>query len=143
MNFVISHEVSVKADTMKGCKNPYITLHELECLCQGNETLEFCLEDMVNYSMRYAETVCRFEQIIARGQKSNVDGTRKEIEHTRSTIHDSTIDAINIFSRELKNSGKDNRWLLPIMLGSRAGYGKFAILLAFEAVAEARLTEVV
>lgn len=128
---------------MPGIKNPYIKLHDLESLCHGNEILEACLEDMVNYSMRYAETVCRFEQIVAtsEGQNFSEDGIREEIELVRSTIHDSTIDAINVLSRNLKNSGKDNGWLKPILSQDRPAYGKFAILIAFEAIANNQTTE--
>ncbi|HTK32990.1 MAG TPA: hypothetical protein VL335_00375, partial [Candidatus Paceibacterota bacterium] len=78
--------------------------------------------------------VCRFEQIVlGEGQKANEDGQREEIEHVRSTIHNSTIDAINVLSRNLKKAGKDNSWISKLN-GNRAAYGKFAILIAFEAV---------
>ncbi|MEK7646405.1 MAG: hypothetical protein AAB381_01795 [Patescibacteria group bacterium] len=126
--------VPAKAQQMSGLKNPFISLQSLESLCQGNETLEECLRDMVTYSLRYAETVCRFEQIVARGQDSNQDGAREEIERVRSTIHDSTIDAIKILSRTMRTHGKDNGWISKMHTIGRAGYGKFAILIAFEVV---------
>ena len=132
MNVEISSEVTAHAEKMIGFKNPFITLQDLKCQCQGNETLEFCLDDMINYSLRYAETVCRFERIVSKGQSINEDGTREEIERVRSTIHDSTIDAIKILSRTMKKQGKDNKWIAPIDKGSRPAYGKFAILIAFE-----------
>jgi hypothetical protein len=123
-----------KAHEMRGLKNSYISLHSLESLCQGNETLEECLHDMVMYSLRYAETVCQFGQIVARGQESNQDGSRAEIERVRSTIHDSTIDTINILSRTLGKYGKNNEWISNMRSVGRAAYGKFAILIAFEVV---------
>jgi len=131
---VTAPTVPAKAHKMSGLKNPFISLQSLESLCQGNETLEECLRDMVMYSLRYAETVCRFEQIVSRGQESNQDGAREEIERVRSTIHDSTIDAIKILSRTMKNHGKDNQWIAKMNTIGRAGYGKFAILVAFEVV---------
>ncbi len=130
--------VAVKAQEMNGYKNPYITLQSLESLCLGNETLEVCLRDVVISSLRYAETVCKFEQIVARGQQSNEDDTRKEIEHVRSTIHDVTISNINILARVLKQSGKDNKWVSVMAERGRAGYGKFALILAFEVALNGR-----
>ena len=134
MHVVIPPDVSAKADQMKGFKNPYILLRDLEVLCSGNETLEECLHGVINLSIRYAETVCRFEQIVAQGQISNENGMRKQIEEVRSTTHDTTINEINILSRVLKNQGKDNTWLKLIAASGRAGYAKFAILTAFQAV---------
>ena len=130
--------VATKAQEMRGFKNPFITLQSLESLCLGNETLEICLRDVVISSLRYAETVCKFEQIVARGQQSNEDGTRKEIEHVRSTIHDVTIANINILARALKAQGKDNKWISAVARGERAGYGKLALLLAFEVALNGR-----
>ncbi len=134
MHFVIPESVSVRADKMYGYKNPYITLTDLIYLCQGNETLEFCLDELINYSLRYTETVLRFEQIIGEiGQGFDPNGAREEIERVRSTVHDSTIDAINKLSRTMKQFGKNNSWIASLTSGQRAAYGKFAILIAFEA----------
>ena len=127
--------VAEKAHEVIEINNPYASLVQLETLCQGDEVLESCLDDVISYSLRYAETVCRFEQIVlGEGQVANEDGQREEIELVRSTIHDSTIDAINILSRNLKRSGKENSWITKLTNGGRAAYGKFAVLIAFEAV---------
>ena len=127
-------DMTAHAEEWRGVKNPYISLENLESVCNGNETLEFCLKEVVQISLRYAETVCRFEQIVWRGQESNEDDTRKEIESVRTTVHDSTIDAINILARNLKKAGKDNDWITKLTTVGRAAYAKFAILLAFEDV---------
>jgi hypothetical protein len=131
---VLAPDVPPKAQGMKGLKNPFISFESLDALCQGNETLEDCLRDMVTYSLRYAETVCRFEQVVARGQESNMDGTRAEIEQIRGTVHDATIASINILIRVLKKAGKDTTWSSKMVTGGRAAYGKLAILIAFEYV---------
>lgn len=124
-----------KAHEVVEISNPYTSLARLETECHRDEVLESCLDDVVAYSLRYAETVCRFEQIvIGEGQTANEDGQREEIERVRSTIHDSTIDAINVLSRNMKKAGKDNSWISKLTNGGRAAYGKFAILIAFEAV---------
>jgi hypothetical protein len=90
------------------------------------------LRDVAIYSLRYAETVCRFQQIVLAGAASNEDGTREEIERVRTNIHDATMDTINILSRTMKRAGKDNSWIVKLTAGGRAAYGKFSILLAFE-----------
>lgn len=127
-------DVLAKAQEMCGICNSFISLRSLEFQCRGSVTLMECLREMVMCSLRYTETVCRFEQIIARGHEANQDGAREEIERVRSTVHDSTIDAINVLSRSLKATGQDNQWVLKLVNCGRAGYGKFAVLIAFEAV---------
>lgn len=129
----LAPDVLPKALANVGFINPFITLSELEELCNGNETLMYCFEGMILSSLRYAETVCRFEQIVRRGQTSNEDDTRKEIETLRSAVHDSTIASIDLLSRNLKKHQKNNDWIGK-MAGNRAAYGKFAILIAFEVV---------
>lgn len=135
MHFAIPEVLSERADRMQGFKNPYITLKDLEHICHDDENLQFCLKEMIQYSLRYAETVCRFELIVSRDRSFGCDGIREEIEQVRSSIHDSTIVAINILSRALKNRGKENGWIASMATGGRAVYGKFAILIAFEVVA--------
>jgi hypothetical protein len=134
----VAPDVPAKAQERRGITNPFISLQSLEALCQGNETLEFCLKEVVIISLRYAETVCRFEQIIRRGQQSNEDDTRKEIETLRTAVHDSTIDSINVLARNLRKAGKDNGWVKQLIAGQRPAYAKFAILIAFEVVLQER-----
>ena len=50
-----------RAREMSGHTNPFISLSDLELACKGNEDLEYHLKEMVEYSLRYAETVCLFE----------------------------------------------------------------------------------
>jgi hypothetical protein len=141
MHIEFSSELAKEAVQMRGRKNPYITIEQLHDLSEGNEVLEFYTKDMVVHCIRYAETLCRFSQIVM-NSSSLVDGTREEIERVRSTSHDATISSINILSRLFKKYGKDSKWLQPIMAEKRASYGKFAILIAFEAVRTEQLLEV-
>lgn len=117
-----------------GRQSPFISLKDLETLCKGDEELEIVLREMVLYALRYAETVCRFQQVVREGQQSNEDGTRGEIEIIRSSVHDVAIATINTLSRALKSAGKDNEWIRSVMMNGRASYCKFALLIAFEAV---------
>jgi hypothetical protein len=128
----ISVDVVEEAEKRAETSNPFISLSDLESICEGDEALEYFFREVVSYSLKYTETVCRFKQIRLKGQQSNESGEREEIERIRSTIHDSTIDAINALSRGLKKAGKDNQWISKIAQSNRAGYGKAAILWAFE-----------
>ncbi len=126
------HEaVFAKAAEMKEnkgeIKNPFVSLGELREACSGDETLSELLDEMLGYCLRYAETVCQFEQVVMAG------GDRAEIDAIRGTVHDATMDAINILSRNLQKRGKDNQWIAKIV-NDRAKYGKMAILLAFEKI---------
>lgn len=123
-----------RARASMGYKTPFITLQDLEALCRGDEDLEGLLGETVMLCLRYAETVCQFEQIVLSGQEANENGERQRIEGLRSSVHDATIGSINSLSRLLKARGKDNSWIRAVSSQSRASYGKFAILLAFEVV---------
>jgi hypothetical protein len=125
--------VAAKAREKRSYSNCFISLQGLESLCHGDETLQECLNDTICYSLRYAETVCRFEQIVKSGQESNENGMREEIERVRSNTHTATINSINALSRVMKTRNKDNSWISKVSASDRASYGKFAILLAFEA----------
>ena len=129
-----------QAQEMAGFKNPFISFESLQTLCQWDETLDGCLREVVFNSLRYTETVCLFKQIVARGQKSNEDDSRAEIERTRSTIHDVTISSIDILVRCLRMVGKDVTWASGLRIRGRAAYGKFALLLAFELVLQGKET---
>jgi len=130
----VAPDVASAAQKNGGLVNPFISFTGLEILCKGDQTLESCLEELIMYSLRYAETVCQFQQIVSRGQESNENELRKDIEKVRSTLHDATIASIDILSRNMKKAGRNNDWIARLKSGGRPVYGKFAILLAFEVV---------
>ena len=106
---------------------PAISLEELKKICEGNEKLELLLMDMLDYCLRYTETVIQMnKELLEKNYK--VDQDIEEVDRKRSLIHNSTIDSINIFSRALHEEGKDNSWVGNFS-GIRAAYGKFAILI--------------
>lgn len=131
-------DVPAKAEEKRGFKNPFITLQGLNSLCESDEALDYCLHEVVIHSLRYTETICRFEQIVARGQVSNEDGTRKEIEKLRTAVHDSTMSSINLLARNMKRAGKDTTWVSKVTANSRASYALFAMMVAFEAALNER-----
>jgi hypothetical protein len=135
----IAPDVPGKAQEESGLISPFISFRSLDALCQGSETLQECLKEVAIKSLRYTETVCRFEQIVLSGQKSNEDDSRKEIETLRKAVHDSTISAINCLSRNMKLANIDNKWISKLAITrdparDRVNYAKFAILIAFEIV---------
>jgi len=125
-----------KAQEVEGYQNPFISFQSLESLCQGNETLEYCLKEVAIYSLRYAETVCRFEQIVAKSKEQGCSATedRKEIDSLRKLVHDSTISAVKALARVLTQAGKDSGWFSKMNAGGRPEFSKFALLIAFEIV---------
>jgi hypothetical protein len=122
--------------------NPYISLKELRECCNGNAELMEQIDRVVLSSLRYTETVIRFEEIIRqeKGRDESAEA-RKEIEEIRTRTHNVVIDDINILSRMFKNSGIDNSWIDIISNNGRPGYMKFAILLAFEAISTTLLNK--
>jgi hypothetical protein len=130
----IAPDVIPEAEKNERRINPYISFLELEEICKGDEDLEQLLDQVILYSLKYTETVCRFEQI-AKNQKDDTEA-RNNIENLRKNTHDATIDAINILARNMSDKGKDNSWISKVKINGRPGYMRFAILLAFEYVLE-------
>lgn len=116
--------------------NSYVSLEALEQSCQGNEVLEGLLKEVYDYCDRYAETLCRFEQIVNESRDADSGEARAEIERVRGKTHDATIDAINLLARSLKKSGRDSSWIAKVAASERAGYGNFALTTALERALE-------
>lgn len=117
-------------------RTPEIGVEQLEVLCQGDETLQELLAEMLDYCARYTETVCKFEQVNLNGQTTKANGELESIDEYRTRIHQATIDSINILSRNLKQKGRDNDWIKPIAAQQRAGYGRFALTITFSRLAK-------
>ena len=134
----LAPHVGAKAEQKRGIKNPIISLQKLEFQCFGNEMLEELLEQMVVCSLRYTEAVLLYE-IIAIDPESTKDGTRIDQQKIRSSVHDATIDAVKILSRNLKKASIDNSWIAKLEAGGRPAYMLFAIQIAFEAALRVRV----
>ena len=116
-------------------RTPEIGVEQLEVLCQGDETLQELLAEMLDYCARYTETVCKFEQMNLNGQQTRENGELETADQYRTRIHEATIDSINILARNLTKKGKDGSWIKPIAAQSRAGYGRFALTTTFSRLA--------
>ncbi|MCC7160136.1 DUF3232 domain-containing protein [Candidatus Nomurabacteria bacterium] len=112
-----------------------ISLKKLEEMSTGNEFLKKTFYDMVLYCLRYTEDVFIMDRLNEIPVSSRDENWRNEYETTdarRRTLHDATIDSINIFSRTLREYGKSNEWLREVAKNGRPGYAGFAIALALE-----------
>ncbi len=122
-------------ESLKKFIDSEVSVDYLESLVLGNEDLVEVFEEMVINCLRYTETVCKFEIILM-----NDDEDRDkliEIDNIRKTVHDVTIDSINILARSLRNQNLDVEWVDKFS-GNRAAYGRFAISLAFEKILKER-----
>lgn len=116
-----------------------ISLEDLEKLCEGDKLLESLFNSMLVYCRRYAEDVGEMDKLAMAPRLSRDENWKSEMEardKARTVLHNATIDSINILSRNLKERGKSNTWLIPIATVTdpderRATYAKFAIALAF------------
>jgi len=111
-----------------------ISLEELDKLCEGNEFLESLYETMMDYCTRYTEDVFKmkaFSKIPVSERDENWQSEDKKNDRLRHTLHQATMDSINILARNLKEQGRSNEWLRPLDAGGRSAYGRFAISLTF------------
>ena len=127
-------EVSEKVESEYRLK-PIVNLDYLEALCEGNETLKELLKEMLNYCYRYTETTIRFHQALQELDNPEKAKERAELDLETKTVHDATIDSINIFSRALARNGKDNSWMEKVGQ-HRSAYAKFVFTLVFDELAK-------
>ena len=115
---------------------PFVTLETLRGLCQGTSVLTELLDQVLSNALRYAESVCRFNQIVIKHKGAfDAQGERAEIEKVRGSIHDSFIDDVNILIRVMRKQGKDVRWS-DALDNQRVRYGCLSLTLSFEILAE-------
>ena len=113
-------------------RRPYITLWELEKECSTPDLKEV-LEYVTDQCIRYALSVGAYIKVLMSGFGIGSEDLN-DAEDARKRIHDATIDAINALSRQLKKAGKNNAWIFNLTTQGRPAYGKFATLIAFEAI---------
>jgi len=94
--------------------------NEREMACKGDEDLERLFKQMVESCYKYTSIVCDF----ARAVKSEDFDLIDEMDARRGRVHDATIDAFNILSRNMGKKGLDNSWIAN--LNGRVAYGELA-----------------
>jgi hypothetical protein len=112
--------------------NSYVTVEALERQCKGNKELEDLLQQTLEQCARYAESIFEFSQVVMRGTELRENGEFQAADLSRKRVHDSTIDSINIFARQLKKAGRDSSWIAKLSPMGRAAYTKFTLLVAYE-----------
>ncbi len=129
MHFEIPESKAQRVETLKGKeeRKPHISLEALENICEDDPVLLELLQSMIDMCLEYTITVAKFKEIVTRTE-GKVTDDRMEIDKIRGTVHDATMDSINIFSRALAKAGKDNSWMAE-MIGDRNKYGRFALTL--------------
>ncbi|HVU06798.1 MAG TPA: hypothetical protein VHE10_03375 [Candidatus Paceibacterota bacterium] len=107
-------------------------LEEIKSECEGNEILTELFENMIDFALRYAESVCRWQRMaVETPDEFDAIGTRQAIEDTRRTVHNAFIEHVNILSRTLVRQGRKAEWRGRVG-HDRAALGRFAIVIAFE-----------
>lgn len=110
-----------------------ISPEELESLCAGNEKLKSLYEQMVQKCFEYTADVFKLKKIVQKDVNSRDEEWRADVEKSdmeRHILHETTMDSINILSRNLKEEGRSNEWIRNIANG-RSAYTRFAIAFAF------------
>ncbi len=130
----LSKEDAVAISTAFSGFKVIVPLQDLKSQCQDNPMLVELFDNLLDSALRYAESVCRFQQIVDKNYES-VDpiGDRQAIEDVRGSIHEGFNDLVNILSRTMARNGKDASWRSKIG-ENRATLGRFALTLSFEYV---------
>ncbi len=112
-----------------------VTEEQLAELSRGNEGLEELFKEVMRYCCRYAEDVWAIHEHLAQGISDKQSSEKfQEQDEARSRLHTAVIDSFNILSRGLVKEGRDNSWMTSLVYageGSRAAYGRLALLLAY------------
>jgi hypothetical protein len=108
-----------------------VPLETLRSMCD-NEILTELFENMIDYALRYTESVCRWQRMAMEDPSSFDDrATRQAIEDTRHTVHTAFNDHVNILSRTMVLLGKSTKWR-ELIGHNRPDLGRFALALSFE-----------
>lgn len=132
MNFEIPPEQAEKLSPLtendESIKEPPISIEAIRAMCEGDPDLTELGETMLSSCVEYAITVAEFKRIFV-DSKGSISEEALAINSLRKSVHDRTIDDINIFSRALARAKKDNSWMKAGGLDgkNRAAYGRFAL----------------
>ncbi|MES3005481.1 MAG: hypothetical protein V4664_00890 [Patescibacteria group bacterium] len=141
MHFELASEEQEKIETLtqssESIRNPVISVSELEHLSEGNPYLEELLETMLKSCLEYTITVANFKKTMSENKnKGEITEELSDVNTLRRSVHNKTIDDINIFSRTLAKHQKDNSWMQGGGMDgkNRSAYGKFALTLTLSRI---------
>jgi hypothetical protein len=109
---------------------PPVSMDYLRELCGDDGNLIALLEDMIEYFYRYTKDVCEQESLIKKGIQENLEEIQLK-DGPRTILHNTMIDSVKIFARNLREKGKDASWIENIDKKSRIGYAQLALLTTY------------
>jgi hypothetical protein len=112
---------------------PPVTEEYLEALCEGDEDLKELFDEMLVYFYRYTRDVCEQESLKNEGITDNIEEI-KRLDGPRTILHNTMIESVKIFARNLRKKGKDSSWIEGIDKKGRAGYAQLALLTTFREI---------
>ncbi|MBX4199944.1 DUF3232 domain-containing protein [Candidatus Parcubacteria bacterium] len=131
LNSEFPEEMSAHVAEVIDHPTPNVSEEYLLELCGDDEELKELLDEMFEYFYRYTQDVCLQESEIAKGiTRENVDEINR-MDEMRTRLHNSMIDSVKIFARNLQKKGKSVEWLTSIDNRGRAGYARLALLTTF------------
>lgn len=137
MHFELAPEEHDSLDILASeeVRRPIVSLQELEALCGDEEVLKELLAEMVQSCLKYTITVAKWQESHAKN-RGEITEDFLDTDKLRTSVHDRTINDINIFSRTLKKFGKDNSFMDKAGMDgkNRAAYGKFALTLTLSRI---------
>lgn len=130
INEITSEYPAQVKEAESGLDHPPVSEAYLYELCGGEEGLLDTLEDMLEYFYRYTADVCYMQKLISEGVDENLEAIREK-EGPRTALHNSMIDSVKIFVRQLREKGKDTSWITKIDKAGRTGYANLALSMTF------------
>lgn len=137
MHFSLSPEEYSSIDTLVSpeVNKPIISIDELKALCEDDEDLKEILQDMIKSCLKYTITIAEWKDAQEKDAGQHTDEFH-DMDKLRTQDHDAAIRDINIFSRLLRQKGKDNSFMDKGGMDgkNRAAYWKFAVTLSLSRI---------
>lgn len=131
----ITGEYPAQVESMSQYKEirPPVSEEYLRNLCGEDPELISLFDEMIEYFYRYTRDVCAQEAIKHEGITENNEEIQR-LDGPRTILHNTMIDSVKIFARNLNKKGKDSTWIGPIDKKGRAGYAQLALLSTIAAI---------
>ncbi len=126
-------------------RSKLISPQELRDLCEGDELLEALMEDVSDYSIRYAQDVWEMDELIKRYKDGELskEEWKEEMSNAdadRTRLHNALIDSVAILPRNMRKKEVDNSWIKGFTDGTgslaRASCGTFAFMVLFDSLSK-------
>lgn len=112
---------------------PPISEQQLFDMCEGDPGMIELYDEMIEYFYRYTRDVCEQEALKHEGiVENNEEIIRRD--GPRTLLHNTMIESVKIFARNLQKRGKDTSWLAAIDKKGRIGYASLALLITLAGI---------